>query len=154
MAADAKNREATRDALAALLSAALTGAGNPAQEVDAYEKGLIDVAPLLQVLSGGSSRRQHGMGTSKWSSRFRLVVRVFVPDADTAQSWTEQDVEDRLDLIDKEIGDVIADNRSNATWHYLDYEEGRFSVIAPAKDTGGKTFMMEEHYLIAEVYDA
>jgi hypothetical protein len=153
MAANSKNREEARDHLATLLTAAMTGASNPGQEVTNYEKGLIEAVPLTQVFSGGSGRSQHGMNREKWRNRFRLIVRNIVPDASTDESWSEQDVEDRLDLMEKTVADVVADNRETAYWRYIDYEEGAMSTIAPVRDAGGNTYMMEELSLIVTAYD-
>lgn len=154
MTANSTNRETARDALATLLNAAMVGVGKPGQEVTNYEKGQITSAPLTQVVSGGSLRRQHGMNREKWANKFRLIVRNFVPDADASASWTEQNVEDRLDWMEQVTANVIADNRSTANWHYIDYDDA-MSVIMPARDNGsGKTYMVEEIPIIVEVYDA
>jgi len=42
-------------------------------------------------------------------------------DADTAGSWTEANVEDQLDLIDKMIADCVANNRNNANWNNISF---------------------------------
>lgn len=153
MTASSTNRETVRDALATLLQSALVGTGKPVQEVTAYERGEIGASPLIMVLSGGSRRKQHGMNREKWKNHFRLVVRVIVKDADAGESWTEQNVEDSLDLIEKGIADVLADNRgaspptSAIPWNYITFEDG-FSIIGPVKD---RPYILEELSIIAEV---
>lgn len=154
MTANSTNRETARDALATLLNAAMVGTGKPGQQVTNYEKGQITSAPLTQVVSGGSRRRQHGKNSEKWANQFRLLIRNFVPDADASVSWTEQNVEDRLDWMEQVTANVIADNRGTANWQYIDYEDV-MTVIMPAKDNGsGKTYMVEEIPVIVTVYDA
>ena len=114
------------------------------------------LAPSVRVLSGGSRRVLHGLGTEKYRNFFRIVIKVYVAAASSDNSWTEQNVEDTLDEIDKRIADVVMDNTNNTTWDKLEYEEGRMSTIAPAvavRDAGGVAYLLEEHVLIAEVFD-
>lgn len=157
MSANAANRETVRDAIATGLGTALVGDGLPCAEVLNYDKGLIDLAPSLRVLSGGSARNQHGQGSENYRNKFRIVLRWYVPDASTDDSWTELNVEDTLDEIDRRVANWVMDNINTANWHRLMYPLEQMSTIAPAmpvKDAGGNVYMMEETVLIAEVYDA
>lgn len=152
MSANATNRETGRDALAGLLSTALVGTGLPAQAVYGYQKSDFEgQSPVVVVLSAGTRRQRFGVGTQKYRSWFAYEVLVFVADADEAVSWTDADVEDRLDLIEKEIADVVADNRSTTNWDDLKHDEG-FGQILPAV-VGGKPYKMEIIRLIAEKHD-
>lgn len=156
--ANAATRETVRKALAALLTTALTGSGNPVQSV--YDRHVSEFggdgfeSPVVLVLSGGSQRERRGLGNQVYRSFFRLEVLVFVSDAITAESWTDADVEDRLDLIEKELANVIAENRANpGVWHDLKHVPGNFTNIVPAK-LGGHSYKMETISVIVEVHDA
>jgi hypothetical protein len=121
MAANTINRETVRDAFAALLNTALVGTGKPVQVVYGYPIGKIEQTPTVCVASSGTARQRAGIGDSRWNSYFVLEVFTFVRDSDTAGSWTEAQVEDQLDLIDKYIADCVADNRVNANWNNISF---------------------------------
>jgi hypothetical protein len=165
LASDAKNRETARDYLATLLTAELVTSKGYAVAVYNYLKGRLGgVSPIVMVVSAGSAREQQGMGADKHRNKFRYLVRILVRDADTDANanWTEQAVEDRLDLLEKETVDVVMDNRSTAQngsvpWArlYLEsFETGEFSRIIPVTDLDGKPYIMEEIPVIAEMHDA
>ena len=101
--ANAANRETVRDALTTLLSTALTGVGNPVQSVYGYHISEFGgdgfESPVVLVLSNGSRRERRGLGTQVYRTFFQLSVLVFVSDAIAAESWTDANVEDRLDLL-------------------------------------------------------
>jgi hypothetical protein len=122
MSANTCNRETVRDAFAALLNTALVGTGLPVSVVYGYPIGKITQTPTVCVASSGTARQRAGIGDSRWNSYFVLEVFTFVADAD-GSGWTEAQVEDQLDLIDKEIADCVADNRNNANWNDI-----RFSL--------------------------
>lgn len=144
------NRETARDALTALLSASLVGAGKPAQAVYGYEKGALNgESPVVLVMSAGSERIQRGMGSAKYRNTFRYAVNVYVADADSWQSWTEQNVEDALDLIERTIADVVAANRDTANWTYLKHADGFSSVVKVV--INGEPYVMETILLEAQV---
>lgn len=153
MSANTTSRETVRDALAALLATALVGTGLPVQAVYNYQvSDFGEKSPVVLVLSGGAKRKRHGLGTAKWHSWLRLEVLVFVAEASITESWTDQNVDDILDDIEKRIADVIADHRASASWSYIEFaDEG--SRILPAR-TGGKSFKLEAIPVIAEVVDA
>lgn len=155
--ANAANRETVREALTALLSSALTGVGNPVQAVYGYHISEFGgdgfESPVVLVLSSGSQRERRGLGHQVYRTFFRLELLVFVSDARVAESWTDAEVEDRLDLIEKEIADVLAENRSTASWHDIKHVPGNFTNIVPAK-LGGHSYKMEMIPVIVEVHDA
>lgn len=152
MASDASNRETTRDALAALLSTALTGGSNSCQAVFGYKVSEFDKqSPVVVVVSAGSLRNLSGMGTLKFDTLFRFALQVYVADAIAEDSWTDQNVDDRIDLIEKDIADVISDNRSATEWAYLDFED-EFSQIGEI-DVSGEPYMMEQIMVVARVFD-
>jgi len=133
MAADTTNRETVRDALASLLSSALTGTGKPVQAVYNYPIGKIEETPVVYVASSGTARQRAGVGDARWNSYFVFEVATFVRDADAANGWTENEVEDQMDLIDKEIADCIADNRVSANWNNISFSLDNESVPAQSE---------------------
>jgi hypothetical protein len=165
LASNAINRETARDALATLINTEVVTNNSQAVAVYNYLKGRLGgVSPVAMVVSAGSARQQKGMGADKHRNKFRLLVRILVRDEATAEAagWTEQAAEGRLDLLEKEIADVVMDNRSPAQnesvpWArlYLEsFESGEFSKIIPIADLDGKPYIMEEIPVIAEMHDA
>lgn len=157
MASDAANREACRDALATLLAAELVTELEEAQAALNYQAGTLVMSPVVMVVSAGTLRKQAGMNSERHANKFRFLVKVYVADAATADGWTEQNVEDALDLLNKRVADVVMDNRSPAQnasvpWTRL-YLEEAFSTITAAPDLGGNPYLIEATPVIAEVYD-
>jgi hypothetical protein len=149
MTANTANRETIRDAFATLLQTALTGTGKPVYAVYNYLKGVItieDGSPLVMVTSGGTARQRAGIGDARWNSYFILQVFTFIRDADAANNWTEQNVEDALDAIDKAIADVVADNRNNANWNDI-----RFSLLPDAIPDPSEIFTDTQKGFIVEM---
>jgi hypothetical protein len=136
MSANTVNRETIRDAFATLLTNGLTGVGKPVYAVYNYLKGVItteDGSPLVMVTSGGTARQRAGIGDTRWNSYFVLEVFTFVRDADAANSWTEQNVEDALDSIDKAIADIVADNRVSTDWHNISFALDSAAIPEPSE---------------------
>lgn len=147
------NREAARDALATLLTAALVGTGKPVQAVYNYRLGKFSASPVVMVLSGGSYRKPRGMSSTKYENFFYLTVMVWIADADAASGWTELDVEDKLDDIENRIAQVIADNRKTANWEDIQHKPGEPSVILNAVTKAGQPYVLEQISLEVKVYD-
>ena len=117
MSANTVNRETVRDEFASILSTALVGDGLPVKEVVGYRSGIITKSPTIEVASSGTARQKLGVGyTKKFNNFFCLEVFAFVRDADATNGWTEAQVEDLLDLLDKKIADVVGDNLVNQYW--------------------------------------
>lgn len=134
MSANTVNRETVRDAFATLLGTALVGTGKPVSVVYNYPIGKIEQTPTVLVASGGTARQSLGIGdTKKFNSYFVLEVFTFVRDADTAGSWTEAQVEDQLDLIDKYIADCVADNRVNTNWNNISFTMTENDIPEPSE---------------------
>lgn len=156
MAANAKNRELARDELVSLIDTEMVGAGKPLQAVFGQKTtDFQNKAPVCVVFAGGSQRIWRGMGsgTAKYRTRVRLHAMFFVPDADEAAGWSDADVEDKLDEIEKEFADVIADNRGTGTnWTSIEHAPGEFSNIVPAT-VGGKAYVVEGVDVIVDMRD-
>jgi hypothetical protein len=106
------NRQTARDALASLLNIHLVGAGKIAEVLYGYKVGKVEASPTIVISSSSSQRALAALdGTAKYKTVFVFDVTAFVKDAtETNPDYTEQDVENLLDLIDKEIADVIGRN--------------------------------------------
>lgn len=121
------NRETGRDALVSLLSSALVGTGKPAQAVYGYLKGDFGgESPVVVVTSGGTLPDQRAI-TSRQKNEFYLTIYTFTAYAIAGTTWGEDDVEDRVDLLEKTIRETIASNRSTTSWAFIEYE-GRSTV--------------------------
>jgi len=146
MPADSVNRETVRDALTTLLDTALTGVGNPAQAVYGYQIGDFQgQSPVVVVSSAGSERLKFQLSGQRSLLYFNVYVFVLYSDQDT---WGEDDAEDRMDLIEKEIADVLRDNRNTSNWTDIQLE-GRSTLDAIA--IGGTEYRREVMEIRAEV---
>lgn len=112
------SRETARDALAALLEAALVGDGLPCKTVTSSKvENLKGLTPLVSVLSAGTLReRMTFMGDS---ATFSLEVQVWVLQSVTG--WTNAQAEDALDRIESLIAGVYEDARGTASWEIVEY---------------------------------
>jgi hypothetical protein len=146
VAATSVNRETIRDAFAALLNSALVGTGKPADAVYGYLHGdpfAADVAPIaVVVVTSSGSERTGSMGAQTFDVWVYLDVWVYVLYADPANSWTEANAEDKRDLIEKSIADVVQDNTSTTSWDELQYA-GR-TTATDVQIEGGATYFVEQ----------
>ena len=141
------NVETVRDALVTLLDAALTGVGNPAQLVVGYKPSSKDVtaqSPLVAVMSAGIERRRLTFEGIRATVHLEIQVWVLYTDGST---WTPALAEDRLNLIEKTIAQVVEDNPSATNWIALDYE-GQTSIRDFAFD--GVPYVRETIFVAAE----
>ena len=90
-------------------------------------------------------------GTHGAQFHFELQIWVLYADPGATPAWTEADAEDRLDLIEKEVAEVIEDNAAvNGYWDDIDYE-GR-SVVADVSTRGGAAYLLEKIPVLVEIY--
>ena len=130
------NRETVRDALVALLNAALVGSGKPCKSVLGYPADRISGSPLVCVSSASaSSEKIHKAG---WSWQFQLNVEILVRWKDKG-SWTQAKAEDKLDEIWVIVAGVIEDNAENANWDVLEVVEDACDKVS----IGGNTYRRE-----------
>jgi hypothetical protein len=121
----ATSREATRDALATLLSAALVGSGLPCKTVSASKVETLEGAtPLVMVLSRGSERVRLTFQGSR--ATFRYVIQSWV--LQSADGWTQAQAEDAVDSIEALIAGVIEANQAQTNWETLDHD-GQSSIV-------------------------
>ena len=146
------NRKALREALATLLSAQLVGVGKPVEAVYSYQVADFQgKSPILFVTSAGSWRRnpEH---SGRITSIAYLDVNVFVLYSDGG-SWTEQKSEERLDLIEQKVSEVVVNNArpDGGLWLDLDFV-GRTQVTSVV--IGGKDYSWEVIPLSAVLWGA
>lgn len=111
------SRQEAREALASILSNSVLSA----QAVYAYKIGdLQGQSPVLSVLSRGTARQAITFAGTR--PTYYLEIHAFIRDAISAQSWTEQNVENALDQVDAEIGRALEANRTTSVWQSIDYD--------------------------------
>ena len=114
MSSNVINRETVRDQLATLLTAALVGSGKPAEAVYNYQVGDFEGKSPVVVVTGAGSGRGNPLIYGEGS--FLFEIHTFVLYALEDGSWTEAQSEDRLDLLEKSIADVLNDANDSDTW--------------------------------------
>lgn len=151
MAASSVNRESARDALYAVLNTALVGTGKPADKVFGYLEGNIGTpVSAVVVTSAGSERNRTDPGQITYDVWHYFDVWVFVLYSD-GSSWTESQGEDKRDLIEKTIADVVQDNTvSEGVWDELQYA-GRTTATDVQLDSG-ITYFVEQIPLRVHVF--
>ena len=150
------DRLVVRNALADLFTAELVGIGKPVQAVYPYQVADIGTnSPVIIVTVSGSQRRnpEHSLRSA---SLVYLDVHVLVLYANpkATPAWTEEDSEDRLDLIEKSVTQVVIDNNGDdqkKPWMLLDFA-GR-TEIEPVV-IGGREYRYEVIPLSAEMLAA
>src|SRR5574341_2265996 len=113
MSANSFNRQTARDALATILNAAYAGS---VQAVYGYKKrSFADVGkgPFATV-DGAAIGRDKSKYQGSYDTGIRLNVTHFVIWTDADSGWTEQNCEDRLDLLEKLLADAVLDHMSTA----------------------------------------
>lgn len=147
----AHSRKSVRDALVSLLTAKLVGAGLPVQAVYGYlPSDTQGQWPIVVVRSAGSRRRPGMRSYADYHDEFRLEVLCLIHDADSALNWSDADVEDKLDSIEAELAEVIADNRTANDWFFLDFEDA-FSRIYMLT-MGGEAYVVEQINVIVTCF--
>ncbi len=152
---DSPNREAARDALATLIDASMGPAGDGAV-TEVLNYSTVDLqgrTPVVMVFADGTNRsKREGFGPDSYfatEARLRIALFVALPSP-TDTAYTHQDAEDKLDLIDKRIADVVIASDSAAQWKALRYEPG-FSQPTDVELPGGHRYIMETFSLIAKL---
>jgi len=137
-----KTRKEIREALGTLLSAEMTGTGNPVQAVYDYLKGTFNgQSPVVVVGSAGMESEPMTFRGSQVTYCF--VILTFV----TREG--EEVAEDALDEVAQALYQVVEENRKTTEWQFWGYD-GR-SRIEPAS-VGGDPYWMEMTPVVMEVY--
>lgn len=131
------SREVARDALVALLQAALVGAGLPVKTIQGSKATVLEALwPLITVESAGTQRVSFVFGGNRVAA-YHFNVKVWVRQ--TATGWTTADAIDALDEIEAAIAAVYEDNKNTANWELL--SAGMTKVGEAAED--GTPYYME-----------
>lgn len=146
----AYNRETARDALAALFSTALVSPTLAQAVYNHLPAKFNGQTPVVCVGSGGTERTPIHIGAQKFHTWVYLTVYVFVLySEEPGGAWTRALAEDRLDLLEVTIADVVMANRNNpGVWDMLEYA-GRTVIEGPV--TIGQSYLIETINLKARV---
>jgi len=145
----APNRSDARIELASLLRTALVGDGLPCQAVYEYQPATFSgQSPVVTVSSAGA---QHPAMTHQGNmATFSYYIHVFVLYSDADSGWTEQNCEDRLDLIEKTtIETCIANRVHQPYWNLLHQDEPSNAISVKI---GGLEYRAEVITVVLEVY--
>lgn len=138
------SRRAVREALAA----GLTEACASAEAV--YACGVSEFGsrwPVVRVMSRGSERP--AITAAGIRSRFTFLVDVWVLYRDGAAGWSEQDAENALDGLEREIIGWLSENQVGGLWTAI-YYDGRSAVDVVS--IAGEPWLTEAIQVTAEVY--
>lgn len=147
MPSNVANRKTIREALAALIDAALDSTW------DVFNYGtsvFLGRARNIIVASGDTDYPDMAAGEIASDAEFDFGIGIFILYASDAQSWTAQNSEDALDLGRKYIADIVKDNENNANWHRLK-SNGR-SRVGIVEDEGGAPYRYEIVPVRVEIY--
>ena len=153
MSSAVTNRTTIRSDIESILTAGLVGTGLPIQKVfDHLPSEFVDAGKTLHftvciVPSGTGREKQNAADEPDSTFMFNLFVSILYSRDD--DSWTEEDSADRLDLVEKMITDLFADNQT-ATRAYL--RDGQSSIELVGEE-GGLAYWFETIPVRVEVYE-
>lgn len=145
------SRKTVRDALSALLSAGLTGSGNPAQAVYGYLKSDFEGQSPVVLVQSGPIQRSTPTVTDVWDNLIRLNVLVWVMDADAASGWTDEDVDNKADEVEAAIADIIIANEKTDNWNNITYADVPTNIVRVT--IGSTPYVVEEIPIDVTVLD-
>ena len=153
MAVVAANQKTSQAALVSALGTAISGAGKVYTTVYGNRAASSQASgtPALWCVSAGERRAQPWAGTPKFNNYFRFRLETFVDDVDAEQSWLRSNVEDKLNDCCQALAQAISDNRHNAAWKEL-YFDDAYSTIEPGKLDQIWGWLITQH-VIVEVED-
>lgn len=147
MPSSVQNRKTIRQALATLLTAELVGAGKPVQALYRYKASDFNGQSPVVVVTSAPTNRAKQAQTTRVASFVDMDIYTFVSYAEAG--WTEEQSEDNLDDLEKEISDVLMDNESTDSWAYIAFKgdsELDFIII------GGKEYRVEIIHVRARLF--
>ena len=148
MASNATSRQTVREHLATLLHTRLVTTLTSAQVVYDYVPADFDgQSPAVCVTSMGTDRAQLGFGED-YNSAYQLAIVVYVLYAEQGTAYGEDDAEDVLDLLEKQIADCLMDYRQVAgKWDSLLHNDmTRIDYVT----IGGATYKQEVIAVVIE----
>lgn len=150
MASDVVNRSVVRKHLASILDTGLVAAGTGiVQAVYDYKTDAFEgMTPVVVVASRGSDRDKL-TEVSTVSTDILLYIYSFVLYSDEAD-WGADDSEDRLDLVEKQISDIVYDNfHVEDVWISIDFDQQ--SQVEPII-VGSLEYQRETFFVKADAY--
>ena len=149
----AASQEVSRAALVTLLQTALVGTGKPTQAVfNGLASDFGGRAPVVMVTDSGVSRKPRDLTGTKYKTRFKELVLIWVADADETAHWTDTDAENQQAQLEAVIADVLAANRRTAYWNWIEHDGEAVPDNIP--DSGGKPYLVLGVPIALEVLDA
>ena len=122
-----QTRELIRDDLVTLFTA-----NGSWQSVYGYFPGTNEMkgkTPVLVIRSRGTSQDMAGAVTNPTAYRFVLSSFVLAYSENSADNWTSDDAEDKLDELDKVLRQVIRDNAGGGSYaDRFEFEPGYSQV--------------------------
>lgn len=142
------DRSAVEEKLAQLLTAKLVGTGKPAQAVYDYDPDDIGKQSPVVIVESLPSNRRNPFKSQRAQSLIFVNVHVLIVYANPDDHWTARDSRKALNLIEKGVCEVVADNNETDTWMNLDFNgSGTYNDIPMS----GQQYRYEVIPLAAEV---
>lgn len=140
MASNVPNRKTIRQALATLMAADLVGVSKAAKKFYGYKPAKFDAEIThIIVLTSASANRERQAQPVRSHSILSFEIWLFVLYA--AENWTEEDSEDKLDDMEKEVSDWLLDNAdNNANWQGITLGKTEYDIVS---SLGGIAYRQE-----------
>lgn len=142
------DRTDVQNAFSTLVNASLVGSGKPLQAFYGYQIAEPGKKLAVGIITASGSNRRNPFHSLRDQSQIFLDVHILVLYADTTNGWTEAQSEARLNLIEKGIDEIVANNPETSTWMSVDFA-GQ-SEIQPTT-IGGVDYRYEVIPLVFEV---
>ncbi len=99
----------------------LKGAMPSAQEVYHFQKSDFGKAsPVVYITSSGSNRQR--LTRAGYQSHFKLNVHLWVLQVSKDGAWTEEQAEDALDQLEKELAEACLNVQGSRLISFIEYE--------------------------------
>lgn len=139
MASNVPSRKTLRQALATAMTTDLVGAGKAAKKLYRYKpaKFEAETTHIIVLTAAASDRSKQAQPTRAYSSiHFEIWTFVLY----SADGWTDEQSEDKLDEMEKEIIDWLLDHADNQdSWEGITISPTEIDVVA----VGGKPYRQE-----------
>lgn len=139
MASNVPNRKTIRQALAAAMEADLVGLTHAAQKLYRYKvsKFTDKTTHIILVTSGSADRARQAQPTRAYST---LEFEIWLFVLYSAESWTEEQSEDKLDDMEKEVQDWLLDHADTSElWQGIEPQKTEVDIVI----IGGKAYRQE-----------
>lgn len=149
MVSNVPNRKDIRNMLATLMEADLVGVSKAAKKFYGYKPASFDEESThIIVLTSASADRSKQAQPVRAHSVLNFDVWLFVVYA--AKDWTEQQSEDKLDDMEKEVSDWLLDHAdNNDNWQGIMLGKTEYDVVP---SVGGTAYRQEVIPIEVEIY--